>query len=95
MARYSVTDSETFKEQRALLEKTVPRLAEALKGLKWALQRKPYIFGKIEEVSGLRLAKLRGLRTSNADEIVVRVFFKLLPSEKVVLEWIEILTRET
>src|SRR5207247_1014951 len=48
-----------------LLEKTIPRLAEALKGLKWALERKPYVFDKIEKMSGLRLAKLEGLQNSD------------------------------
>lgn len=90
MAKYSVEDSETFTGQRALLERSIPRLAEALNGLKWALERKPYKFDKIEEVSGLRLAKLEALEKADSKEsLSVRVFFKLLPGDKVELQWME------
>lgn len=92
MARYSVTDSETFAGQRKLLETTVPRLGEAREGLEWALQRKPYIFDKIENVNGLRVARLEelpipGTRETNA----VRVYFRLLDDTRVELQWMEII----
>ena len=91
MARYEVYDSETFAGQRKLLLKTVPRLDEALKGLEWALARKPFIFDKIEQVNGLRLARLEALPIPNSNETnAARVYFRLLEGNRVELQWIEV-----
>jgi hypothetical protein len=95
MAKYAVQDSATFQSQRQLLEKTVPRLKEALKGLEWALERKPYVFDKIEGAGGIRLAKLEALQDpTSRNAISVRVFFKLLPDYKVTLEWMEVIAQD-
>jgi hypothetical protein len=91
MGRYAVKDSATFKGQRELLEKTVPRLGEALRGMQWALERKPYIFDKIESVSGLRLVKLEALSAPGSPETYTgRVYFKLLDDKSVELQWLEV-----
>lgn len=88
MPNFTIIESANFKSQMQTYG-GICRFNDALIGLRWALERKPYLFGKIETVANTRMAKIGPLSESCSDtSYYVKVFFKL-GCDHVELLWME------
>ena len=72
----------------------LPRIDEAIRGMEWALARKPFLCVKTRGTS-LRFISLGWLRHKNGYSCLIKVAFKIVDDQTVSILWLECQSAET
>jgi len=85
---YHVEFSEGAASKLPLLRKTFPRFAEAERAMRWALEKKPYFYEKINGTD-IRIIPTGPFVDSNKCAFAVKAFFELHADNRVIILYFE------